>query len=313
MLRQVLLACSLFVLCVAVEYENHGANEHAHPIETDGSDSYGYDNEVFLGSRKVANEFMGLSVDEAKDRLLVSLAPIDTDKDSFLSKEELTAHLKKNFLKLDEEAAAERLQHVDTNKDGFADFAEIVMSTYNTDIDTLEGLVNNETALSDPAVKGAVKTYLVDKAKFELADANKDGKLGLEEYTAYTHPYDFVHMLPVEVKQTMETYDIDNDGRISLQEFLHDESTNGDEEWRKQEAERFTNELDKNQDGFLDAEEVSKWVAPSMDASANDEADHLLRLLDTDHDGKLSQAELIAGVNVLVGHAEEEDEPRDEL
>ena len=61
-----------------------------------------------------------------------------------------------------------------------------------------------------------------DKAKFDLADANKDGSLDLEEYTAFTHPHNYLHMAPVEVKRTMDDYDKNKDGFIDLTEFVGD-------------------------------------------------------------------------------------------
>lgn len=315
MIRRFVVAVALMALCVVAdsEHEEHGRYADHHHDHPDGSDSYSFDHEVFLGSRALASEFSQLGADEAKDRLLVIAQAMDTDKDGSLSKDELVAALSKNFLALNQEESLDKLHDLDDNKDSFVDWPEYIKNTYNVDVEQLDALVANTSAHSDPHVKATLRTYQNDQLRFKLADVDGDGKLSLVEFTAFSHPYDFEHMLPAEVKQTVESFDQDADGKISLAEFLREDASGGhDAEWKKQEEERFKKELDKNGDGFLDNDEVRQWIAPSLQSSSNDEAQHLMTLVDGDADGKMSQAEITNALHILAGSAPEHHDDDDD-
>ena len=57
-------------------------------------------------------------------------------------------------------------------------------------------------------------------AKFMGADANHDGRLDLDEFVPFIHPFRHDHMIVHLINDQLTMYDYNKDGSISLDEFL---------------------------------------------------------------------------------------------
>ena len=53
-------------------------------------------------------------------------------------------------------------------------------------------------------------------------------------------------------------------------------------EWVEKEKQEFGELLDKDGNGLLDREEIRRWIAPSEDEFAGEEANHLIQQADAD-------------------------------
>ena len=95
-------------------------------------------------------------------------------------------------------------------------------------------------------------------------------------------------MKHVVIDETLEDIDRDNDGRISLSEYISDmyspEHSKAESEpsWVTHEKDQFKNYRDKNGDGFMDKDEIKEWIIPPDYDHSESEAKHLLRESDSD-------------------------------
>ncbi|GMT00505.1 hypothetical protein PENTCL1PPCAC_22679 [Pristionchus entomophagus] len=222
------------------------------------------DAQALVGSRKEADAIGSLSTEESKKRLVAVAKKIDEDKDGkvrqshqphHISKEELTKWIMKAIRAVDEEEADERMREVDVNGD-------------------------SKKLLSE------------DEKYFKAADLDKDGFLSRDEWAAFLTPENYAHMHGVLVELTSSEKDDDGDGAISLKEYLGEMHDSPHSEWYKVEAERFAAEYDMNGDGILTGEEVTKWLIPNVEETAQSENDHIFQRADTDKDGYLSYEEV---------------------
>ena len=55
---------------------------------------------------------------------------------------------------------------------------------------------------------------------FQLADENQDGLLNREEFAAFLHPEEFPRMRVVVVEETMEDMDKNQDGFVTVDEYI---------------------------------------------------------------------------------------------
>ena len=134
-----------------------------------------------------------------------------------------------------------------------------------------------------------------DERKFKYADANDDGELTHEEFMAFENPERFDHMIPVVVADTFDgkfwsasglitkmsflnflDLDRNKDGQISESEYLEDIRKYSDglddedaadmtktSDYLQEEAQEFRDKLDLDKSGYLDEDEVTKWIFPS--------------------------------------------------
>lgn len=58
------------------------------------------------------------------------------------------------------------------------------------------------------------------RKKFDIADADKDGRLSKAEFGVFVHPDRHVEMLEHLVQDQLLRYDKDKDGRISSEEYM---------------------------------------------------------------------------------------------
>lgn len=59
-----------------------------------------------------------------------------------------------------------------------------------------------------------------DKVMFDAADANKDGKLDMNEFIVFNNPEEHPQMLPIIMQQTLNDKDKNKDNVIDFQEFI---------------------------------------------------------------------------------------------
>ena len=59
-----------------------------------------------------------------------------------------------------------------------------------------------------------------DERRFAAADLNNDGVLDKNEYVAFYHPYDYEYMHKFEIERGIKDYDKDNDGVVTVDEFI---------------------------------------------------------------------------------------------
>ncbi|XP_045480425.1 calumenin [Harmonia axyridis] len=255
-----------------------------------------YDHEAFLGEE--AKSFDNLSPEESKRRLGVIVDKIDKNKDGFITREELRDWIRftaKRYIVEDTNNQWKKHNPDDAPKlpwnayeklvYGFMDFSKVV----NKDDENYSYMVMMKR----------------DKRRWQMADKDGDDALDKEEFGKFLHPEEDEYMKDVVILETMEDIDTDNDGKVSLKEYIRDlykgEDNEEEPDWVKSEKEQFSTYRDKDGDGFLDIEEVKSWVIPPDFDHAEAEARHLIYEADYDADEQLTREEILNKYDLFVG------------
>lgn len=54
------------------------------------------------------------------------------------------------------------------------------------------------------------------------ADSDNDGRLNKKEFRCFYTPEDYLHMKPVVIKDIMNRFDVDKNGKITFEEYVGD-------------------------------------------------------------------------------------------
>ncbi|XP_002133767.3 calumenin-B-like [Drosophila pseudoobscura] len=145
-----------------------------------------------------------------------------------------------------------------------------------------------------------------DRRRWAVADNDLDGSLTLEEFSAFLHSEDHPRMRDVVLKEMYDDLDLDNNGKISLDEYIVDlyQPSEPDEQepvWVSHERKVFAKFLDHNGDGYLSEAEVRQWIAPEGFDSTEKEAKHLLFEADVNQDEQLTKTEVLDKYDIFAG------------
>lgn len=144
-----------------------------------------------------------------------------------------------------------------------------------------------------------------DRRRWAVADGDGDEALTKEEFANFLHPEEATHMKDIIVQETLEDIDKDNDGKISVEEYIGDmykgEEAEEEPDWVKNEREQFSTYRDKDGDGFMDNEEIRNWILPPDFDHAEAESRHLIYEADGDADEQLTKEEILNKYDLFVG------------
>lgn len=264
---------------------------------SDGSHNEDFDHQAVLGSKKEAQQFDHLSVQESRDklRILVTRGGLDADRNGHVDMIELKDWILKSFHSLTMEEGAERFQEEDANRDGHVTWAEHLSDAFEINLDT------DFEELQDPENKQMLEE---DRALWRAADLDGDDRLNVTEFTMFNSPEEFDQMKDVLYELTMIRRDKNKDGFLDLTEFLIDEQgllPDPKTANYVSEKDRFVNEYDENKDGKLNRSEVLKWLIPDNVDAAEQEAEHLFLATDDNDDNRLTVEEIVKHHDAWVG------------
>jgi Ca2+-binding EF-hand superfamily protein len=155
---------------------------------------------------------------------------------------------------------------------------------------------NDKSEFDTDSFREYNKMYNRDRARFDAADIDKDGKLTEGEFLLFKNPLKDENVKAVVIDEALKAVDTDGDGKISLEEYLNDwhvKPANVDEDFDELETDRFNDEYDRNSDGYLTGDELLFWLSPDNTEIAIDEAEHLVDMCDEDEDEKLTPDEIV--------------------
>lgn len=283
-----LLAMACLVSVAASGVRRSGQAER----ETDGSQHYvdgshnsQYDHQKLFGGRKGVGESDTPQPEQAKQQLSQIFHMIDTDQDELVSREELKKWIENSIKKVDKTDSSDRFEETDRNKDGKTTWLEVLRDNFDVDHE-------NELDKDDDQ-----KLLREDKLMFAAADINQDESLSIDEFYAFSYPESTERMYDTIIKIVLLEKDTNNDGKIDSTEFSEESD---DKERLSEDKEKFA-EYDKNDDGVLTGEEILAMHRPTNEQIAADEVEHLINSCDRDHDGFLSEAEVLENYDVFVG------------
>lgn len=293
-MTRLLLMC--FLLCVA--HGNSKPTEQktrvVHRLPHLDNSNHDYDHKAFLGQDQ-AETFEHLPPEESRRRLGVIVDRIDSDRDGFVSEDELKSWIRRTQQRHVMDSVQRQWSDFDLDQDGRISWDEYKNSTYGSFLD-------------DPQTDTEYNYTLMmtrDERRFRAADVDENLIADKHEFAAFLHPEGHEHMKDVVVQETIEDIDKNGDGFIDLKEYIGDmyAAEDGDEEpeWVETERQQFSEFRDKNHDGKMDKEETLDWILPSDYDHAEAEAQHLLHESDANKDGKLTKKEILDQYQVFVG------------
>ncbi|GBM11402.1 Calumenin-B [Araneus ventricosus] len=301
-LRCLLLLAVLFASDALVIPKSDGSSKRVHESVLSDEKHYleeeihnaDYDHEAFLGE-KDAKTFSELSPEESQRRLGKIVDKIDSDKDNYVSMQELKdwiQHTQKRYIIDDSER---QWKGFNPNNE-----PELAWQTYK----------KNSYGYTDEDVDGDTYGYKEmierDLRRWEKADLDRSGSLTKKEFIDFVHPEESAHMRDIVVIETMEDIDKNKDGKISIEEYIgdmynDDNDLESEPGWVQSEREQFTQFRDKDKSGFLEFSEVKQWILPDDYDNSEAEAKHLIYESDVDRDNQLSKEEILNKFDLFVG------------
>jgi len=271
--------------------EHFAGDDHEHDID--------YDHEAFLGHDE-AREFDQLPPEESKSRLGKIVERIDSNEDGFVTLDEMRDWIRFTQQRyVSEDVDRQWNQHNVDQKETITweEYRHLVYGFLDED---------DEDNHIDEDTMSYHKMEERDRRRWDSADENKDGHLNKFEFKHFLHPEESDHMRDIVISETVDDIDKDGDGQISLAEYIGDMYRGDGEEssepdWVKAEREAFNEHRDENGDGFMDSDEVRKWILPADYDHTEAEAKHLIYESDTNGDSKLSKDEILANYDLFVG------------
>lgn len=303
--RSVVL-CLLLAAVIAAKPADEEKKSRVHTDKLSDEEHYlndehnpDYDHEAFLGEDE-ARTFDQLTPEESKERLGKIVDKIDLNHDNFVTEEELKQwidYTQKRYITDDVKRQWNANNPENTETLHWADYKNMVYG-FMDNMDPTE-LDDEEEGMS------YAEMLKRDQRRWEVADEDKDNALSLDEFTNFLHPEESERMRAIVVQETMEDIDKDKDGKISLEEYIGDMYHGDDDEfepsWVSNERDQFREFRDRNNDGYLDEEEVQGWIIPPDYNHADAEAKHLIYEADDNADKMLTKEEILNKYDVFVG------------
>lgn len=291
----------------SVDNSKHGSERVVHDrklsekqhFDGDHVHDYDYDHEAFLGKDE-AREFDQLTPEESKGRLGKIVDRIDSNEDGYVTLDEMRDWIRFTQQRyVSEDVDRQWNQHNVDNGETITwdQYRALVYGFLDEDLGEDAG---DEDTLSYQKMEDR------DRRRWDTADENNDGSLNKLEFKHFLHPEESDHMRDIVISETLDDIDKNGDGLISLEEYIGDMYRgDGDEssepDWVKAEREAFRDHRDENGDGFMDAEEVKKWIMPADYDHTEAEAKHLIFESDDDGDLKLTKEEILQKYDLFVG------------
>lgn len=303
--RSVVL-CLLLAAVIAAKPADEEKKSRVHTDKLSDEEHYmndehnsDYDHEAFLGEDE-ARTFDQLTPEESKERLGKIVDKIDLNHDNFVTEEELKQwidYTQKRYITDDVKRQWNANNPENTETLHWADYKNMVYGFMD----------NMDPGELDDEEEGMSYAEMLkrDQRRWEVADEDNDNALSLDEFTNFLHPEESERMRAIVVQETMEDIDKDKDGKISLEEYIGDMYHGDDDEfepsWVSNERDQFREFRDKNNDGYLDEEEVQGWIIPPDYNHADAEAKHLIYEADDNADKMLTKEEILNKYDVFVG------------
>ncbi|XP_031505916.1 uncharacterized protein LOC116268396 [Nymphaea colorata] len=248
-------------------------------------------------------------------RLITLFPQIDVNpSDGFLSSDELTEWNYQLALKEVMHRTERDMEIQDKNRDGFVSFQEYDPPSWvrQSENDSL-----------------AFQLGWWREEHFNASDEDGDGRLNMTEFNNFLHPSDSnnkkLHMWLC--KEEVRERDTNKDGKIDFQEFFHglfDMIRNYDdpdhnashvfETSREVPAKKLFGELDRDNDGYVSADELLPIVNklhPGERFYAKQQADYTIMQADKNKDGRLDVHEMIENPYVFYNAVFADDEDDD--
>jgi len=140
--------------------------------------------------------------------------------------------------------------------------------------------------------RGLKEKLAAAKAAWSEAARSNPDALNIDEFLSFAHPESSHSALAQQMEELIGRYDLDGDGKVSLQEYLQDafiEFTPSEAEIRHRQ---FIDQIDANGDGQADRRELLTFLDPKHISQSKSEAIRLISLADLDGDGFLEWNEL---------------------
>lgn len=226
---------------------------------------------------------------------------MDENTDGFVDKKELVHWTLRALQNMDARELKEDWEIADNDNDGGVGWEEYVSNIYGVDKEKHDTFMEQNIEDSHE-LQDFNRQYNREKAKFEAADKNSDGKLDEAEYANFYNPGHSAEQTNNAISLAMKVVDSDKDGQLSITEFLNDfknPSYKGDDDWMETEKDIFK-DMDMNGDGYLNGDELILWIQQDNGEIAVDEAIHLIETADKDEDGKLSHDEVMEAMEDFI-------------
>jgi len=255
-----------------------------------------------------------LEDEELQARMRKLAARMDHDRDGFVDRHELTAW---GLVSIFNMAGHDGRQDYDLI-DQPVDWDTLVMEEHAHEFKDGDVFDPNQELYREYN-----KMYNRDNARYQAADIDKDGELSLGEFVLFKNPLRDENVKAVVLERALNAVDTDKDGRISMTEFLedwHQKPKDGiaDASFVEAETMVFNQIFDRDEDEYLEGDELLYWLSPDNAETAVDEAEHLIDMCDNDEDDLLVTEEIVECFDLFIDSAVTEYAaqlkiPRDEL
>jgi len=283
-------------------HESFHLNKEIH-FDPNGEHNDEFDHEAFLGDD--AEEFRHLSPEESKEKLAKIVNKIDINNDAFIDVNELTIWIKDTANRSSTRRTEEFWKQ--SNPENRAELSwdeyRAIQYGFLTDghITDKDGRWIEEDDVDEETLKQYRGLEERDRRRWTVADRNKNLHLSKDEFMGFIHPEYAEHMYGIIMSETMADLDADGDGKLDLSEYVKAMfgDTKSVADWENGGV-TFRAFRDKNNDGFIDKEELMAWMHPEEYDQNKAEADHLIYEADKDGDKKLTKEEVVDSYTIFV-------------